>query len=74
VTGWPGLSKVLGSSAPVRRPLRQEPVVVRPGQVAPPLVRVVDGLLRQHRQLLDVEVDSAVVVGDAARVIQNVHA
>ena len=58
----------------MRWPVLQESVVVHSGGVTPAESRVVTGLLGQNGQIVDVEVNGAIVVRDAAGAIQNVHA
>jgi hypothetical protein len=61
------------ASAPVRRPILQEAIVVGVFAFSPPSSGVVAGLLRQERGFFGVEVDRALAVGVPLGPIQDVH-
>jgi hypothetical protein len=60
-------------SAPVRRPVLQEAVVVGVFALPPSSPGVVAGLLGQKRGFFGVEIDRAFAVGVALGPIQDVH-
>jgi hypothetical protein len=58
---------------PVGRSVLEEAVVVGVVAVAPAALCVVAGLLWQERRIVGVEIDRALAIGVAIRLIQDVH-